>query len=101
MSMHMVRYTVAPDQVAHNEELLRALFAELGEQRPDGLRYEAFKLADGVSFVHLVSHDKPGRGPVPHLAALKAFHAGLHERCEQRPVRTELTELGAYRSPGV
>jgi hypothetical protein len=100
MSMHMVRYTVAPDHVARNEELLSALFAELDELRPDGLRYEAFKLADGVSFVHLVSHDKPGYGPVPPLPALTAFHAGLHERCEQSPVRTELTKLGSWRSPG-
>ncbi|HEV7495546.1 MAG TPA: hypothetical protein VGO10_17360 [Baekduia sp.] len=92
----MIRYTVAPDQVAHNEELLRTLFAELAELRPDGLRYEAFKLADGVSFIHLVSHDKPGHGPVPHLHALKAFHTGLHERCDQRPARTELTGFGTY-----
>lgn len=85
MTTHMVRYTVKPDQADHNEQLVRALFAELDGVAPAGLRYATFKLADGVTFIHLISHDSTdGHGP-PQLQALKAFHAGVRERCDEAP----------------
>lgn len=94
----MVRYTVRPGEAAHNEELVRAVFAELDHVRPAGLRYAAFRLADGVTFVHLVWHDpEDGQGPLPRLEALRAFHTGIRERCDEAPVRTELTEIGSFR----
>jgi len=93
----MVRYTVKADQAAHNEQLVRAVFAELDSAAPVGLRYETFKLADGVTFIHLISHaGTDGHGP-PQLDALKSLHAGLRERCDEEPVRTQLTEVGSYR----
>lgn len=96
MTQHLVRYTVKADQVAHNEELLRAVFDELHRVQPPGLRYATFKLDDGVSFIHLVCHDKAEHGPLPHLPSLRAFHDGLRERCDTPPVRTELVELGSF-----
>ncbi len=97
MTQHMVQYTVKPDQAAHNEELIRALFGELDQVQPAGLRYAAFKLDDGVSFVHLVCQDKKRHGPLPQLPALRAFHDGIRERCHEAPVRTELSEIGSFR----
>ena len=95
--MHMVRYRVKPDQAAHNEELIRAVLAELEEVEPAGLRYAAFK-HDDVSFIHLISNDATdGHSPARDLHALKAFHEGLRERCEDAPVRTALTAIGSYR----
>ena len=38
----MVRYRVKPDQVAANEELVRAVYEELDRARPDGFRYATF-----------------------------------------------------------
>ena len=97
MTQHMIRYTVKPDQAAHNEELVRDVLAELQQARPAGLRYSAFKLDDGLSFVHLVwRDDENGHGPVPQLQALRAFHAGIRERCDEAPVRSELSEIGSY-----
>jgi hypothetical protein len=94
----MVRYTVRPDQASHNEELIREVLAELRRVQPPGLRYAAFRLDDGVSFVHLISRDSEhGPGPPPQLPALKAFHAGIRERCDEGPVRTGLDEIGSYR----
>ncbi len=94
----MVRYTVKPDQAAHNEELVRAVFAELDQVEPPGLRYATFRLADAVTFIHLVWHDtKDGHDPLPHLEALRAFHTGIRERCHDAPVRAELTEIGSFR----
>lgn len=94
---HMVRYTVKRDLVGHNEDLLRGVFADLERVRPAGLRYAAVKLEDGVSFVHVISR-APGAAPAPgrELAALRAFHADLRDRCTDPPVRTALSVIGIY-----
>lgn len=98
MSQHMVRYTLKPGQAARNEELVRDVLDELRRVRPAGLRFGAFRLDDGVSFIHLVRRDtEPRHGAAAKLPALKAFHAGVGERCEVAPVRTELAEIGAFR----
>ena len=97
---HMVRYTVKPDQIENNEALLRELFAELAETQPPGLHFEAFKLADDGTFIHLISHDKAA-GHLKRPEKLGEFHAGLRERSDGDPLRTELAEIGSYRSPGV
>jgi hypothetical protein len=98
VTQHMVRYTVKPDEAARNEELIKDAVAELDRVQPAGFRYAAFKLADGVSFIHLVSNDTgKGHSPMRQLPALQAFHAEIRERCDVAPVRTELSEIGSYR----
>jgi hypothetical protein len=48
--------------------------------------------------VHVVSHETKDAGDVlRELPAFRAFRAGLDERCEVKPVRTELHEVGSYR----
>ncbi len=101
MNQHMVRYTVKPDQAVHNEELVRAVFAELNRVQPAGLRYAAYKLDDDVSFIHLIWSDtENGRSPAPQLQTLREFHAGIRERCDEGPVRTKLSEIGSFRLSG-
>lgn len=100
MTRHMVRYRVKPDQVGRNEELVRALFAELRAVGPAGLRYTVFKLSDGVTFIHLIGRDRDGHGPLPQLEALREFHAGLRDRCEEAPSRTELAAIDSFGPPG-
>ena len=90
----MVRYKVKPEQVARNEELVRAVYAELHRVEPDGLRYATFKLPDGVTFIHLADTD--GDNPLTELAAFKAFQAGVRERCDEPPVVSELSEVGSF-----
>ncbi len=94
---HMVSYTLKPDRAAENERLIAAVFAALEETRPTGLRYASFRRDDGVSFVHLVSHDfAEGANPLVALPQFKAFAAGIRERCVEPPVRVELTEIGSH-----
>jgi hypothetical protein len=49
----IVRYRVKPDRAAENVELVRAVYAELHDTGPAGLRFGTFQLEDGVSFVHI------------------------------------------------
>jgi len=94
---HMVRYTLKADRVAENERLAVAVYDALKQARPPGLRYATFRLEDGVSFIHIVSHEETdGSNALTSLPAFKAFSAGIKDRCEQPPVRVELTEIGSY-----
>lgn len=91
----MVRYRVKPQRVEEHEGYVRAVFAELAQTAPAGIRYGAYKEADGVSFVH-IAFVAAARNPLDAVAAFKAFLAGIRERCDEPPTTVELTELGAY-----
>jgi hypothetical protein len=95
MRQVIVRYRLKPDQVERNEALVRAVYDELAQAQPDGLHYATFKLEDGVSFVHVASHDGPN--PLPGVEAFRVFTAGIAERCEEPPVSSEMTAVGSYR----
>ena len=94
---HMVSYKLMPEWVAQNEGLIAAVFESLKQARPDGLRYATFRLGDGVSFMHIVSHEEAdGVNALTELPAFKAFAEGVRERCDVPPIRVELTEIGSY-----
>jgi hypothetical protein len=96
MHQHIVRYKIKPTQVARHEKLVRAVHDELARTQPAGLRYATFKLDDGVSFVHLVREIEGAANSLPEVSAFNEFRAGLRERCDEVPVRAELTIVGAY-----
>lgn len=91
----MVRYRVKPERVAEHEGLIHDVFAELARTAPTGIRYGAYRRADGVSFVHvaIVTADK---NPLDAIAAFKAFGERIKERCDELPEVVELTEIGAF-----
>jgi hypothetical protein len=92
----LVRYKVKPGRVAENEELVRAVYEELEQTRPDGLSYVTFKLDDGVSFMH-VAVTADGSDPLPQVAAFRRFREGVAERCDEQPVVTTLSAIGSFR----
>jgi hypothetical protein len=97
----MVRYKLKPDRVTENEALVRAVYEELRQAEPEGLRYATFKLEDGVSFVHLsVTETDDGRNPLSDLKAFERFQAEIGDRCEEQPVVTGLEEVGSFRLYG-
>src|SRR3954471_2937802 len=93
----MVNYKVKADRAAENERAAAAVYEALRLARPAGLRYATFRLGDGVSFVHIVSHDEvDGANALTSLPAFKAFSKGVKDRCEVPPSRVDLTEIGSY-----
>ncbi len=97
MKRTMVRYRVKADQVTENERYITAVFEQLEYERPAGLRYASFKLEDGVSFVHIVSHEAAdGPNHLTELSAFKRFAANIQQRCLEPPVAVELHEIGTY-----
>ena len=98
MNQQLIRYTTKPEHAARNEELIRAVYAQLRRDRPDGLRYAAFKLSDGVTFVHLAQNeDSDQPSPLLTVKAFGEFQEGLAERRADGPSRDELIPIGAYR----
>lgn len=97
MEPTLVRYTVRPDQAERNEDLVRAVYEELEQSDPAGLRYATFVLDDGVSFVHLALVDtRDGHNPLNDLTAFSTFLHGLGDRCAAPPVVAGLRPVGSY-----
>ncbi len=91
----LVRYKVKADRVVEHEALIRAVFAELVEASPSGIRYGAFKREDGLSFVH-VAFIAAETNPLNTMASFKAFGERIKDRCDEPPEVVELKEIGAF-----
>jgi hypothetical protein len=97
MKRVVVRYKIKADRLVEHEELIRAVFAELATVRPARLTYQALKLEDGVSFLH-VATIPDGPNPLTALASFKAFTAKIADRCEEQPASSPAVAIGAYRA---
>jgi hypothetical protein len=99
MTATVVRYQAKPERADENQKLIEAVFADLDERQPDGFTYKVFRLADGVSFLHVViEHDDVDRpDSLQDVPAFQAFVAAIGERCEVQPVATGATVVGGYR----
>ena len=94
----IIRYTTKPECAAENERLIRAVFAELAQDDPGGLRYAAFRLEDKVSFVH-VAVLEGASNPLADSAAFAEFQRGVKDRCADGPVAADADIIGSYRLP--
>ena len=96
MQQRLIRYRTTPDQAAANAGLVRAIYAELHQTRPDGFRYATLMLDDQVTFVHLVQseHDP---SPILAVKAFAEFQADIMDRCDEPPAQQAFTEIGSYR----
>ena len=93
----VVRYRVKPDRVEENERLVRGVYAELAERDPGGIRYATFRLADGVTFVHVASVDTAdGSNPLSDVGAFADFTRDIAERCDEPPLALDATVVGSY-----
>jgi hypothetical protein len=72
-------YTVKPGREEENAALVRTVFEELAQTRPDGLRYAVFYLPDSRLFIHRYT-DEGSKTGVQELASFKAFAAGARPR---------------------
>jgi hypothetical protein len=94
-NVKLIRYRTHPEHAEENQRLIRAVFAELAEVRPPGVHYVAFRLEDGVSFVHLVTLDGEDN-PLLGMAAFQEFQAGIGERVAEGPIAADGAVVGSY-----
>jgi hypothetical protein len=91
----VIRYTTKPECADDNERLIRDVFEELAVQQPKGLRYSAFRLDDGVSFLHVALLDGQ-ENPLTRSAAFAKFQSDISSRCATGPTPSEATVIGDY-----
>jgi len=98
METTIVRYTVKAGQADENKAFIRRVFEELEANKPDGVRYVSFNLADGVSFVHIaVVESEGGENPIRKMPSFNDFIANIKDRCEEPPVASSADIVGSYR----
>ena len=96
MKTVMVRYKTLDSHASANELLVHAVFDELRSRAPRGLRYATYRLADGVTFVHIATLETPDDNPLTTLPSFKAFAQQLKDRCVEAPLVTELLAVDSY-----
>jgi hypothetical protein len=98
MSVAVVRYQTKPERADENQVLIEEVFGALETSEPDGLRYATFRLADGVSFVHVASIETDdGTNPLTATPAFTEFVRDISDRLEQGPFASDATTVGSYR----
>jgi hypothetical protein len=95
----VVRYTTRPEAADENQRLVEQVYAELARTNPGGLRYATFRLADGVTFVHVAIVESE-TNPLGQTAAFLEFQREIGQRCVDPPVASDATLVGAYRLAG-
>jgi len=95
----VIRYQAHADGAEENERLVAAVFAELAEDRPDGLRYATFRLEDGATFLHVALLEGDDN-PLARSAAFGRFQTGLGDRLVAAPEATAGRLIGSYRAFG-
>ena len=97
MKTVVVRYKVMPEFADENQRLIEQVFSQLAREKPGGLRYQSFRMGDGVSFMHIATREGgPDDSPLAKLDAFKTFAAGIKDRCVEPPVQMEAQPVGRY-----
>ncbi|MFD1545269.1 hypothetical protein [Nonomuraea guangzhouensis] len=92
----VIRYETRADAAEENQRLVERVFDELNEATPPGFRYAAFRLADGVSFLHVVISEGDD-SPLSRLPAFAEFQRRASERMAGSPTRSDAALVGSYR----
>ncbi|RZQ61120.1 hypothetical protein [Amycolatopsis suaedae] len=91
----VVQYAMRPDTADENQRLVERVFAELAERAPGGLHYASFRLADGVTFVHIGSFEGDGDG-LTETEAFREFQRQFADRAAGAPTASDATLVGSY-----
>jgi hypothetical protein len=91
----VVRYRTRPDAAQENARLVEGVFTSLSETAPGDFRYATYRLADGISFVH-VAHFAGTDNPLAALPAFAEFQRELAQRCDEQPAPSDATVVGSY-----
>ena len=90
MNWRTLRFRVRPAEVAAVEKAIIAYVAKVADE-PGTLRYESFREADGVSYVHVMAFaDDAAQAAHEQTDHAKQFAAELHPRCEAPPIFEDL-----------
>lgn len=97
----IVTYTVKPEFAETNAANIRRVMEALRKANDPGIRYEAFRKPDGVTFVHFTRHvDEAAHDRLIALPEFKEFQAALRGGGAATPPSADLLdEVGSSRDP--
>jgi hypothetical protein len=94
----VVQYKVKPGLADENQRLVEKVFDELKRADPGGPPYASFRLADGVSFVHVASVEgADGANPLERIEAFGELTKDIGARCDEPPTPQDAVVVGSYR----
>jgi hypothetical protein len=98
MKRTLIRYKAKAELADKNAELIAAVFAELKDAKPAGIRYLSLRLEDD-SFVHFVEVEAEdgSSAALTKLASFQAFQSGIRDRCAEPPLARGARIVGNYR----
>ncbi len=99
MPVVLISRKIKPAGAAELEAAAKRMFAALDRTQPEGIRYAAGKLGDGVTYVALVQLDDGVPNPLPALPEFQEFQAGLQQWIDEEPPAAPqpMTIVGSYR----
>lgn len=97
MSALMARSKVRSESVDDVEAAIEKVFAAIEREQPEGVRYTACKLADGVTFVALLELADPSENPLLALPEFREFQENLKGWIDGPPDAGPLTPVASYR----
>jgi quinol monooxygenase YgiN len=90
MKWRTMAFRARAAEVAAVEKAIIAFVAKVADE-PGTLRYESFRQADGVSYLHLMSFaDDAAQQAHEQTEHAKAFLAELRARCDGQPAFADL-----------
>lgn len=92
----VVRYETAAESADENARLVADVYAALAVLRPAGFRYVTYRLADGVTFVHVANVDDAATNPLVTLPEFAEFQRELGSRVVAPPVASNGSVVGSY-----
>lgn len=97
MNAVKVQYTVKESYVETNKANIQKVMADLRESNPPDIKYMAFLLDDGKSFVHFVMRENDeAQKTISELPAFQEFQRQLKESGPEAPPNAvELTFVGS------
>lgn len=93
----MVRARMKTDRIDEIEAQGRKLFSALDRAQPQGLRYAACRLPDGVTYVNLLEIEEGLGNPLLALPEAIEFQQNLKSWLVEPATTESLTVVGSYR----
>jgi len=91
----IVRYRTRPDSADENARLIKAVLSAVTAVGPADFQYAIYRVADGVTFVHVARHGGD-ENPLVDLPEFVEFTRELGQRCAEPPAPSEATLVGSY-----
>lgn len=99
MTIVMMRANATPEHADKVGTAAESMFAAIENERPQGIRYSAYRVGDTDTFVILLELQDGTENPLLGITAVRTFQEDLQGGwLAEPPMMEQLTLVGEYRS---